>query len=156
MRRLARSSAGFTLIELMLALGILALLVTLAVPAYRAPIERAERAQAAACLINLGVLLERHAAVTGSYEDFWPGKAELDCRSALTDRYRFEAGVPGTATWAAQTQAANRWQLRARRLTSAPGDVCTILVYQDVGRRGAMTGSGQAIEDPDRLNRCWR
>lgn len=156
MSRPTSSSSGFTLIELMLALGILALLVTLAVPAYQAPVERAERAQAAACLINLGTLLERHGATTGSYEDFWPGKADLDCRRALVDRYRFEAGVPGTSTWAAQTPAPDRWQLRARRLVNEPGDLCAILVYRDVGRRGAVTASGQVITDPDQLDRCWQ
>lgn len=155
MCRNARRNAGFTLIELMLALGILALLVTLAVPAYRAPLERAERGQAGACLVALGAILERHAIVEGDYEGFVPGAVDLDCRRALEGVYVFEAGVPGDAGWTAETRHPHRWRLRARREAAGAADRCAILVYDDAGIRAVMTWAGEVIEDPVALRRCW-
>jgi general secretion pathway protein G len=52
-------SRGFTLIEVMLALLITALLSAIAVPSYQAVVERARSAQAVADITELGLQLER-------------------------------------------------------------------------------------------------
>lgn len=151
----ARPDAGFTLIELLLALGILALLVTLAVPAYRHPLERAERAQAAACLVALGAALERHAVISGDYAGFVPGAVDLDCRRTLAGLYVFDAGVPGETGWTAETRDPHRWRLRARREAADAHDRCAVLVYDDAGARAVMTASGGILKDAATLRRCW-
>jgi type IV pilus assembly protein PilE len=58
---------GFSLIELMVALVIIAILVAVAVPQYQQYVQRARRAEASATLLQAASWLERVATAQGSY-----------------------------------------------------------------------------------------
>lgn len=62
-RSCRRSHAGFTLLELMMVAAVVALLSIIAVPSYRASIEKAREAQAIADITEIGMQLERFRTV---------------------------------------------------------------------------------------------
>lgn len=59
--------AGFTLVELMIAVAIIAALTAIAIPSYQAYVERARRAQAMADISTIAVAIERHYTNHFSY-----------------------------------------------------------------------------------------
>jgi type IV pilus assembly protein PilE len=58
---------GFTLVEMMVTLAVLALLVTIGYPVYQAQLQKARRIDARAALGKLAMAQERHYAMFGSY-----------------------------------------------------------------------------------------
>lgn len=76
---------GFTLIELMIAASVLAILLSIAIPAYRGYVQRAAVAGAIEVLAGGRVVAERYFLDTGSYEDMpCPGGTRyfsIECES---------------------------------------------------------------------------
>ena len=72
-----RNSKGFTLIEVMIVVAIIAILVALAVPAYNGYVERARRADGKSALLNLhleqGKWRASHTTYTGTVADVSSG-----------------------------------------------------------------------------------
>lgn len=62
-------AAGFTLIELMVAVAIVGILTTIAVGSYKDSIAKSRRSEAAAALVEGAQLLERQYSVAGHYTD---------------------------------------------------------------------------------------
>ncbi|MDR9432363.1 MAG: type IV pilin protein [Spiribacter sp.] len=149
--------AGFSLLELLLVLSLIAIIATLALPSYRQPIERVERAQAATCLIQLGALIERQYDPKTGYAGIKLLASPLSCLLALEGRYAFAAGVPGLSQWSDETIDRQRWQLRAKRTASShqSAEVCHGLVFQDTGARGVLDAHGVALFDAKRMRQCW-
>lgn len=58
---------GFTLIEIMIAIVVVAILASLALPSYNNIISKGRRADAQAALMSFGQAMERHYTDTGSY-----------------------------------------------------------------------------------------
>lgn len=65
-----RTTAGFTLIELMMVVAVIAILATIAYPAYTDQMRKSRRAQAKADLVEYMQMAERHHTVQGSYTGF--------------------------------------------------------------------------------------
>ena len=63
-----RRSAGFTLIELMIAVAIIGILASIAIPSYQRYVERAKRADAHAGLMETAGILERCYTQYYSYD----------------------------------------------------------------------------------------
>jgi len=63
----ARKSAGFTLIELVVAMVIVAILAAIAIPAYSSYVRQARRTDAKSALLDLASLEERYFSVNNSY-----------------------------------------------------------------------------------------
>jgi type IV pilus assembly protein PilE len=63
-----RKVSGFTLIELMIVVAILAILVSIAVPAYNDSITKSRRADAQGALTSFANAMERHFTTNGTYE----------------------------------------------------------------------------------------
>ncbi|WP_234286715.1 type IV pilin protein [Halomonas sp. MCCC 1A11057] len=64
-----RGQRGFTLIELMIAVAVVAILASIAVPGYRSHVERATRTDALSGLMEAAGQLERCYTVNHSYMD---------------------------------------------------------------------------------------
>ena len=69
MQSLNKNSMGFTLIELMIVVAIVAFLASIALPSYRNFVVRANRAEAVADLSELASWLERQYTIFGSYDN---------------------------------------------------------------------------------------
>lgn len=62
-----RRVAGFTLFELMITVAVVAILATIAMPAYQDSVRKSRRAQAKADLVELAQNLERYHTVQNTY-----------------------------------------------------------------------------------------
>jgi general secretion pathway protein G len=60
---------GFTLIELMIAIVIAGILISIAVPNYREYVERSRRAKAIADIGQISMALERYRTIAGTFPD---------------------------------------------------------------------------------------
>ncbi|MFO8046335.1 MAG: prepilin-type N-terminal cleavage/methylation domain-containing protein, partial [Halomonas sp.] len=62
-----RRSAGFTLIELMIAVAVIGILAAIAIPRYQSYVEKARRTDAMSALTTIAGQLERCYTVTSDY-----------------------------------------------------------------------------------------
>jgi len=98
---MSKRTQGFTLIELMVAVAILALLSAIALPVYTRYSDRTYRSEAMADLLDCSQALERRASVTFDYLGAGVGGADdnADVDPAicptLSPRYTYE--IDGTA-----------------------------------------------------------
>ncbi|MFC5473257.1 type IV pilin protein [Paraherbaspirillum soli] len=129
---------GFTLVELMLVVVIVAILSTVALPNYSAYVRRSERAAARAVLLEAAAWMERRFTVNNSYAGI----------SRLPDDLR-QAPRTGTAKYRVSlTQPA---EIAAYQLQAAPersGDKCGIFTLDHSGARG-LIGNTASLEE------CW-
>ncbi|MCR6662662.1 MAG: type IV pilin protein [Luteimonas sp.] len=134
-RRLAR---GFTLIELMVTVAIVAILAAIAVPAYQDQVRKARRGQAKADLVELAQALERRHTINNSYAGALP--------------YTVSPKDPGTTARYNITPVNIGAGAQAFVLTAAPigdqaNDRCGTLTLSNTG---AKTRTGSAP-----LSECW-
>ena len=135
-----KGGAGFTLIELMITVAIIAILAAIAYPSYVNHVTKTRRAAATACLMEAAQYMERHYTTNLSYE-----KATLpamQCANELADHYIFE--FRGTPT-------AGAFNVRARAIGSqATRDTqCGDLSLNQAGTKGAGDNAAATVAA------CW-
>lgn len=133
LRRVIRS--GFTLLELMIALSILAILLGLALPAYEGFLQRANRADAIRMLLEAAACQERIRTQTGFYDT----TRCLDAMDGSVYALRIEP-PDDTAT--------TEFTLFAEPISIRAEDLCGALILDESGRRGI---SGKSPY----LAKCW-
>ncbi|VXB45491.1 Pilus assembly protein PilE [Luteimonas sp. 9C] len=69
----SRFARGFTLIELMVVVAVVAILASIALPSYQDSVRKSRRAQAKADMVELAQRFERFHTVNNTYEGFWAG-----------------------------------------------------------------------------------
>ena len=141
MRRHAPTArpTGFTLIEVMIVVAIVAILAAIALPSYNAYIRRGHRADARAGLLQAQQWLERAATATGVYPTSLP--ASLTWSGDGTKRY--DIALAAGATNAAFT-------LTATPKGAQVGDKCGTYTLTHTGLRGANGVTSGAI-----VTECW-
>ena len=133
--RPGRPAGGWSFIDLLAALAIVALLLTLAVPSYRQHVQRAHRAEAVQALLRIAACQERVRADTGAYDS-------THCLERTpAARYRFRI-LPGEAPVSAVFEAI------AEPLVPSVTDDCGSLGIDQAGTR---TIGG----DERYLEACW-
>jgi type IV pilus assembly protein PilE len=138
-----RAARGFTLIELMIVVGVVAILAAIAYPAYTDAVRKGRRGQAKADLMELSQLAERWKTVNNTYVGFGsPGgggvlNGEMG-RSPRTGAQFYSVSIAATAT--------------TFTLTATPGsgsdqanDGCGAL---SINQAGAKTKTGSKAD-------CW-
>ncbi len=96
-------SQGFTLVELMIAVAILAILAAVAIPIYTTYSNRTYRTEAMADLLDCAQALERRASVSFSYEGAATGGGDAGvvdpniCTSEAVNAGRYVINVNGNA-----------------------------------------------------------
>lgn len=130
------SSSGFSLIELLIVVGVIAILAAIAYPNYRDYVVNSRRAAAAACLQEHAQFLERYYTTNLTYVSA-PAPAACD---DLGDFYTF--GFSGTGTPAART-----FEIQAQPTARQPDTRCGTLTLNAQGQRGR-SGSAPVAD-------CW-
>ena len=137
---------GFTLIELMVVVVIVAIFAAIAIPSYQAYIRRAETSKAQQELKRIATLLERHKARNFSYKGF-----DLSAQTLSTPRtYSFELkdGTDTTKLLNATDAGGHTWVLKATTtdaknynyLITSAGIRCRNLTAANITFAGCGTG----------------
>ncbi|MGC8732116.1 MAG: type IV pilin protein [Halothiobacillaceae bacterium] len=99
-----KSSKGFTLIELMIAVAIVGILAAIAYPSYQQYVLKTRRAAAQGCLQELAQWMERYYTSNMTYAN--ANLPQTSCRNDLADFYAFSfSGTPDGASYTLQAVA---------------------------------------------------
>ncbi|MCP5419133.1 MAG: type IV pilin protein [Gammaproteobacteria bacterium] len=135
---------GFTLIELMIAVAIVAILAAIALPAYQDQIRKARRGDAEAVLLEAAQWMERYYTANNRYDDpANPGNPPTGFPLTKSPK----AGGDTFYTIAISAVSANAFTLTATPAGPQTSDTCGNLTYTNTGVKGR---SGTAA-----LDTCW-
>jgi type IV pilus assembly protein PilE len=143
LRGSARAAPGFTLIELMIALAIVAILAAVALPSYQSYVVRTQRAAAAGCLAEMAQFMERVYATNLRYDQNNAAATALPASQCVNDtaaRYTIALAAVGQTTF---SLTATPQGVQA----SADGACATLSLTQT----GAKVVSGTGT-----VAHCWR
>lgn len=140
---------GFSLVELMIALGIAGVLSGIALPTYRQTVQRSQRQDARIALLRIQQFQERHFAEHLRYAARLavPADPESLGLDAVSDGGRYELSLESNAEGLGYTALA-----RARGRQAGDRD-CALLTLDQSGRRGSRDASGHLLL-PD-TGQCW-
>lgn len=131
---------GFSLVEILIVLAIVALMSAVAVPLYDGHLRRARRAEARAALLQAAHHLEREATATGAYP---AGALPAGLSDAAGGHYRITRAAPES-----ELDGALRFTLRATPLGAQTRDDCGTFTLSSTGERGLL-GNRASVSD------CW-
>lgn len=134
-----RHARGFSLIELMIVLVIVAILAAVAVPSYRRYVIRAHRTDAQTALVDVAAREERFYYSKNAYS----GNLEADLNGKATmagDRYTVEIASASSSAFVVKATAQGDQQ------RNDPG--CATLTLNNLGAQGS---TGTKADDPA----CW-
>ena len=128
-------SAGLTLVELVLVVGLLGLMLSLATPTYQRYLERGHRVEAIQLLLTATACQERHRARKGAYD------TTRCAGNSGNEFYRLIIAPEGVTS-------SSEYMLIAEPLERQKHDICGSLSLDQSGTRG--------ISGPeDKLQKCW-
>ncbi len=132
-RPFSRAVRGFTLIELMITVAVVAILAAIAIPSYSEYVLRSRRAQAKADLVEVAQQLERFHTVQNTYA----GMTLPFTQSPRDGTSRYTISLSGNPT-------ASAFTLQAVPGTGQDKDKCGTLTLDQAGRKtpNAATVSG--------------
>jgi len=130
-----RRAKGFTLIELMITVAVVAILATIAMPSYQDYVRKSRRAQAKADLVELAQQMERHHTVQNTYA----GLTLPFTQSPRDGTSRYTLSFNGTPD-------ASSYTLQAVPGTGQDADECGTLTLDQAGRK---TPDNATVEG------CW-
>ena len=135
---------GFTLIELMVVVAVVAILVAIAYPSYHDAVRKGHRGQAKADLVDLAQRAERYRTVNGSYGGFLVAGDDAQSPRQGDARYTVARTDDGSDP--------NAFVLKATPRDAQARDVrCMTLTINQAGQKGVEgdpAPTGQATD-------CW-
>ncbi len=138
----ARIARGFTLIELMIVVAVVAILAAIAYPSYQDAIRKSKRGQVKADLVELAQRYERYYTTENKYTDFWS-------KVATADKVSPRGATGGAIAYAiTSAEAGNTFTLTATPQNRQTSDTrCNVLTLNQAGVK-TKNGSGS-------LSDCW-
>ncbi len=133
----SRRARGFSLIELMITVLVIAVLAAIALPLYQQQVVKTRRAAASACLLEMGQFMERYYTTNLTYVG--AALPDTTCRNDLAPFYTI--ALDGAATAAAYGVTATAINTQASRDTT-----CGNLGLNQAGTRTVSSGS---------VSECW-
>ena len=155
MRRPATAQAGFTLVELMVTLAVIAIISSLSVVSYRQYVRRANRVDGTSALLHLSAAEERYYL---QHDQYATTAAELadppPAGLGITDTQQglYEISVAASADGAAVGYIATATASGAG--SQRDDDDCQVFTIDQSGTRGASDSGG--AESAEITARCWR
>lgn len=137
MRR--RAAAGFTLVEMMIVVAMVAILASVAYPSYLGQVAKGRRADGKQALVELAQKMERFYSERGTYVGATLGAGGL--------YPTLSAGGHYTLTIASQTL--DGFAVSATPRGVQVGDVCSTLGYNQLGDRTVGAGATMSVAQ------CW-
>jgi type IV pilus assembly protein PilE len=147
----SRARAGFTLVDVVAALAIAALLACVAVPSFRAQATRARRSDARAALLSLAAAEEGFRTSCNAYAAFLDDSRETSC-AALSLKFR---SLVGAQTYSLEVLSADAagWTAVATAIPGGPQEAdlrCHVLGLTSTGTRSAAMADGTPNDEE-----CW-
>lgn len=139
-----KSSAGFTLIEVMIVVAIVGILAAVAYPSYQEHVRKAKRADAQTALMELSQFMERYYTSNGRYVDSDGDAPELPFDEAPKDG----GSKSYDLAFVENSPTANSYELEAIPTGSMANDKCGTLTLANTGAKGQDAGAT--------LAECWR
>lgn len=132
----ARRPHGFTLVELLIAVAVIAILAAIAYPSYQRQVMQSRRAKAQVCLSELVQFMERFYTTNMRYDQTAAGVAVTlpltTCAADLATQYNFAFSAPPTAT----TYAVSANAIGAQTRDTG----CTVLTLNSTGQKMPAAG----------------
>lgn len=136
---------GFTLIELMIVVAVVAILSSIAYPSYTEYIRRGHRAEARAGLLQAQQWLERAATATGTY----PLTAAFPANLKIVPGNRYDISL-ASPTGGVVADEGRTYTLTATPKGAQTGDRCGAYTVTHTGLRGA-----NGVTTGDIVRDCW-
>ena len=136
--------AGFSLVELLVVLVIMGVLSALALPGYSRYVQRGNRTEVMAALLEAQHFMERYYSANGQYlspANAVPMLPQRLQRIPLQGTVRYQLSV--------RESTANSYLLQAVPEGSMADDVCGSLTINQTGLRGVLNSTNSVSE-------CWR
>ena len=136
--------AGFSLVELLVVLVIMGVLSALALPGYSRYVQRGNRTEVMAALLEAQHFMERYYSANGQY------LSPANAVPMLPQRLQ-RIPIQGTVRYQLSVREAtvNSYLLQAVPEGSMAGDVCGNLTINQTGLRGVLNSTNSVSE-------CWR
>lgn len=146
---------GFTLIELMITLAVVAILAAIAYPTYQDSVRKSRRADAKSVLLNAGQWMERFYTENNRYDQDRGGTAvalPAGLSQAPIEGATKYYNISLTNCAGAATVTANTFTLSAVPIagTAQVNDRCGALTLTNTGVRGV------CVAAPPTVDECWR
>ena len=149
---------GFTLIELMIVVAIVAILAAIAYPSYQDSVRKSRRADTKAVLLEAAQWMERFYTENNRYDQTRAGVLVTSTtagdpsfpNSGLTESPKEGGTKYYDITLLAGALTQNTFELRAAPKGAQSGDPCQTLTLRNTGARG-VTGGATLTAD-----QCWR
>ncbi len=132
---------GFTLIEVLIVVALVAVLATMALPHYNQYVMRTHRAHARAALMKLAQSMEREATVRGSY----PLTTQLTAGQLSVEGGRYTLAVVSETGWS--------YSLSALPMGAQSADPCGSFHVDHTGLRSQ--GATEPVPAPLDSRSCW-
>lgn len=144
---------AFTLLELMIALAIVAVIAAFAFPSYRSQIARSHRTEAAAAIYRAAQFVEMQRQTPDTTTAATSGTSVITLPAGLD-----QAPQSGTAVYTLRVLPADEsnggYAIEANPVDTGPmrGDACGTFMLDATGRRANLSGSDATMPGVDE---CW-
>jgi type IV pilus assembly protein PilE len=145
-----RRQRGFTLIEVMIVVAIVAILSAIAYPSYLESVRKSKRAEARAQLMEAAQYMQRFYSQNDSFKRAIGATADMNLPGTLATVPR-EGAQNYTIGFVAGTRADSSFSLEAVPTGSMQGDRCGTLRLDNTGVRGIVNAKTGLVPSD-----CWR
>lgn len=149
-RHMRAYSAGFTLIELMIAVVIAAILLAIAVPSYRSEVQKSRRTDAKTALLDIASREQRYFSVNNTFTTSAPGLGYGG--AAATFPMNVGSGYYSVSVTAPAGANPPTFTLTATPINSQASDTqCASFTVDNTGKQSALNSS-----NADSTATCWQ